>query len=100
MKTLLLTLVLASSVSAFAADTAPVKAPMDPAKKEELKNDREAINNACTSEATTAGCGSEKVGTGLLKCIHAYKQAHKKDFKVSDGCKSAMQKLHADKTTK
>lgn len=99
MKTMLFALVLASSVSAFAADTAPTKAPMNPAKKEELKTDREAINNSCMAEATTAGCGSEKVGTGLIKCIHAYKQAHKKDFKLSDGCKSAMQKLHNDKAT-
>jgi hypothetical protein len=99
MKTMLFALVLASSVSAFAAETAPTKAPMDPAKKEELKMDRDAVNSSCTNEAATAGCGSEQVGTGLLKCIHAYKQTHK-EFKVSDGCKTAMHKLHADKTTK
>lgn len=99
MKTMLLALVLASSVSAFAADTAPTKTPMDPAKKEELKSDRMAINNSCTAEATTAGCANEKVGSGLLKCIHAYKQTHKKDFKLSEGCKSAMQKLHNDKAS-
>ncbi|MGZ3703582.1 MAG: hypothetical protein ACXWSD_17625, partial [Bdellovibrionota bacterium] len=56
--------------------------------------------SACTAEAQTAGCGSEQVGTGLLKCIHAYKKAHKKDFKLSDGCKAALQKEHADMKAK
>lgn len=89
MKTMILALVLASSVSAFANDTA---------KKETLKTDRDAVNSSCTAEASTAGCGNEQVGTGLLKCIHTYKQTHK-DFKVSEGCKTAMQKLHHDKAT-
>lgn len=91
MKNLLLTLVLASSISAFAADGA---------KKEELKADREAVNNACKTEGTTAGCGDQKVGTGLLKCIHKYKKAHREEFKISEGCKSAMQELHKDKKAK
>jgi hypothetical protein len=58
--------------------------------------DKAAVNSACTAESTTAGCGSEQVGTGLLKCIHAYKKANK-GFKVSDGCKTAMKQMHADK---
>jgi len=64
--------------------------------KENTSPDAEAVDSACTADAATAGCGSEKVGTGLLKCMHAYKKAHK-DFKFSDGCKSAMQKMRADK---
>jgi hypothetical protein len=70
--------------SAFAADQA-------------MKDDNAAINSACTSDAQTAGCGADKVGTGLLKCLHAYKEAHK-DFKFSDGCKAALEKRHQDKT--
>lgn len=70
------------------------------AQNEQLKSDRDAVNNACSAEATTAGCGTEKVGTGLLKCLHAYKKAHKKDFSFSEGCKSAMKKLHADRQEK
>jgi hypothetical protein len=58
--------------------------------------DAQAIDSACTAESTTAKCGSDKVGTGLLKCIHAYKVANP-TFKVSAGCKTAMQQLHADK---
>ncbi len=70
------------------------------AENEQLKADREAVNSACSSEAATAGCGSEKVGTGLLKCIHAYKKSHKKDFTISDSCKSSMKKLREDRHAK
>lgn len=58
--------------------------------------DAQAIDSACTSDAATAGCGSEKVGTGLLKCLWGYKKEHK-DFKFSDGCKTAMKKAHDDR---
>lgn len=67
---------------------------------ETLKADRDAVNAACASESATAGCGSDKVGTGLLKCIFAYKKANRKAFKISDGCKEAMKKLHTDKQAK
>ncbi len=67
------------------------------AGKESMGADAQAVDAACTADAATAGCGSEKVGTGLMKCLHAYKKAHKKDFKMSDGCKAAMEKHHADK---
>lgn len=62
--------------------------------------DAQAIDQACSAEGQTAGCGSEQVGTGLLKCIHAYKKAHKKDFKLSSGCKAAIQKARADRKGK
>ena len=61
--------------------------------------DKLQVDSACKSDASTAGCGNEQVGTGLMKCIHAYKKAHA-DFKVSDSCHSAMMTLHADKMTK
>jgi len=61
-----------------------------------LQADRDAVNSSCSAEAATAGCASDaKVGSGLLKCIHAYKKEHK-EFKISEGCKSASQKLKAD----
>ena len=85
MKTVFIALALCSlSLPAFAdgkASTAP---------------DAQAVDSACSAEAQTAGCGSEQVGSGLLKCIHAYHQAHKKDFKLSPGCKAAMGKERAD----
>jgi hypothetical protein len=56
-----------------------------------------AIDAACTAEASTAGCGDKKVGTGLLKCIHAYKREHRKEFKISDGCKDAMKKARSER---
>ena len=58
--------------------------------------DAQAVDTACTQEATAASCGTEKVGTGLLKCIHAYKKGNK-GFKISDPCKAAMKQLRADK---
>ncbi len=62
----------------------------------DVKADAQAVNAACTQDAATAGCGSETVGKGLLKCLHAYHKANK-DFKFSEGCKSAMKTLHTDK---
>jgi len=61
--------------------------------------DAQAIDAACTSDAATAGCGSEQVGTGLMKCLHAYKKAHH-EFKFSDSCKASLQKAHADHKAK
>ena len=62
-----------------------------------LKADRSAVDAACTQEAQTAGCGTEIVGKGLLKCIHTYKKNNKKTFTISPGCKSAMKQLHSGK---
>lgn len=64
--------------------------------EENLKADAEAINKACTQEAATAGCGAEKVGSGLLKCLHGYKKSHH-DFKFSDSCKDAMKQFRHDR---
>lgn len=58
--------------------------------------DAQAIDAACKSDGATAGCGNAQVGTGLMKCIHAYKETHK-DWKVSEGCKAAMQKAGTDR---
>lgn len=67
--------------------------------KENTSADAQAVDSACTQDAATASCGNEKVGTGLLKCLHAYKKAHK-DFKFSDGCKTAMKTMHKDRMAK
>jgi hypothetical protein len=72
-----------SATSAFAADAA-------------MKADNQSIDTACSADAQTAGCGTEKVGGGLLKCLHAYKKANK-TFKFSDACKAAMKQRHSDK---
>lgn len=61
----------------------------------DMKSDKEAVNAACLQDAATAGCGSEVVGKGLLKCLHTYKKGHK-DYKFSDSCKTAMKTLHTD----
>jgi hypothetical protein len=66
-----------------------------------MKADRESINSACAADGVTAHCVDangkpEIVGTGLMKCIHAYHKATP-SFKPSDACKSAMKKMGADK---
>ena len=61
-----------------------------------LSADAQAIDNACKTEAATAGCGQAVVGKGLLKCIGGYKRTHS-DFKFSDGCRGAMRQMKQDK---
>ena len=53
---------------------------------------REQVKAACAADIATTGCNSE-LGQGLMKCIHAYKEANK-DFKVSDSCKAAAKDAH------
>ena len=85
----LITTLLLMTVAAAQSDT------QSSGKKGQMATDKNAVNSACSAEAQTAGCSNETVGHGLLKCIHAYKQAHP-GFKVSDGCRSAMKQLRAD----
>ncbi len=66
------------------------------AMNEKLKEDAQAINAACKADASTAGCGNEVVGKGLLKCLRNYKQAHK-EYKFSQGCRDAMKQLREDR---
>ena len=82
-KVTLVTVALLFSFSVFSAD-------------ETINADKEAINTACAADAATANCGNKKVGTGLLKCLHAYKKGSRR-FKFSEGCNSAMNKGQADK---
>lgn len=66
------------------------------AMHEQLKDERDAVNVACVEEAKVANCGDKVVGKGLLKCIHAHKKASA-DFKISDGCKTAMKSLRSER---
>ena len=60
-----------------------------------LQADNQSINTACAADAQTAGCGTEVVGKGLLRCLHAYKKAHH-EFKFAEACKAAMKQRHSD----
>jgi len=64
--------------------------------KAALKADADAVKSACSAEATAANCGDKAVGTGLLKCLGEHRKANK-EFKVSEGCKSAMKTLRKDR---
>ena len=66
---------------------------------EAIQADRQNVESACAADAATAGCGTEKVGKGLLKCLHAYKKANK-SFKFAPNCKAAMVQLKSDKKAK
>ena len=45
------------------------------------------VKAACATELQATGC-SQDLGKGLMKCIRAYKKAHK-EFMISDSCKEA-----------
>lgn len=64
--------------------------------KENMTEDAQAIDSACAQDAAATGCGDKKVGTGLRVCMHQYKKEHH-DYKFSEGCKSAMKKMHQDR---
>ena len=81
MKSLILAVSLLSVSSVFAAG--PATGP-----------DAVNIDNACKQDAATANCGNEQVGTGLLKCLHAYKKANK-NYTFTPSCKAAMEKARA-----
>ena len=84
-KTWLIAATLLSVASAYAGEN---KSP-----------DAQAVDSGCAADAATAGCGSEKVGTGLLKCLHKYKKANA-GFKFSDSCKTAMKTMRTDRHKK
>lgn len=63
----------------------------------ELKDERDAVVTACSEESKAANCGDKVVGKGLLKCIGEHKKASK-EFKVSEGCKSAMKGLKSERS--
>jgi hypothetical protein len=93
-----LALLLAAFVAPAAfADDAPAAPPAGGKGKVSQNPDALAIDKACAAEAQTAGCGAEKVGTGMLRCLHTYRKEHRKDFKVSEGCKAALQKARASR---
>ena len=78
----------ASSASVFAADTAPSTT---------VTNDRNTVDKSCSNEGKVAKCGNDVVGKALFDCIGAYKKANPDTFKISSACKTAIDKLHADK---
>ena len=91
MKTKIMILILSACTFSMAQANDAVNA-----EKEKVQADKTQVNSACSADAQTAGCGGEVVGQGLLKCLHSYKKEHK-DFKFSDGCKTAMKQLKSDK---
>lgn len=84
---LVLTTMMAVSSWAFAGNSTP---------SEEVLKNREAVKAACSQEITTANCGDKEIGKGLLKCVSQYRKQNK-DFKISDGCKTAMKDLRKNK---
>lgn len=66
------------------------------ALRAELQDEKDAVVSACAEESKAAGCGNKVIGKGLLKCIYEHKKASK-DFKVSEGCKTAMKSLKSER---
>ncbi len=89
--------ILSSLVVASVVQISMVHAEDQSSGNDKLSQDRTVVNESCKTEATTAGCGDQVVGKGLLRCIRKYKKEHKKEFQISDNCKSAMKQLKEDR---
>lgn len=85
LKSVIVSLVLAASVSSFAAG------------KNAEKDSK--IKEACSAEITASGCTGKDFGKGLMKCMHEYKQAHK-DFVISESCKGVKHEMKAARQAK
>ena len=84
MKQVILTLSLIVA-STFAFAQAPMgKGQMKEKNQAARAEENAKVKAACSAEIATSGC-KEDLGQGLLRCVHAYHEAHK-DFKVSDAC--------------
>jgi hypothetical protein len=66
------------------------------AARAEHNPEHTAVQAACSQEIATAGCGGEKLGHGLLKCVRSYKKAHA-DFKLSESCQKAVDEVKANR---
>lgn len=64
--------------------------------KQKIQAQKDAVETACSADAATTGCAGKEVGEGLLKCMKAYKEAHK-DFTFSESCKNARKELHEER---
>ena len=53
------------------------------------------IDQRCKADATTANCGAEQVGSGLLNCFNQYKKTNA-TFKLSPGCAGVVNGMGAD----
>ena len=62
----------------------------------QMKSDAQSVDQACATDAATAGCGSDQVGHGLLKCLDAYKKSHP-ETKESESCVTARKQMHQDR---
>ena len=64
--------------------------------KQKIQAQKDAVEAACSEDATKTGCAGQQVGEGLLKCMKAFKEAHK-DFTFSESCKNARQELREER---
>lgn len=95
MKKMLAIIVLATSVVTF-ADHHEKKSEMKAEMKAKMAEHKAEVNQACAADAEKTGCAGKEVGSGLLKCLHAYKKEHK-DFEISEGCKASTKNLRDEK---
>ncbi len=85
-----------AATSAPAGDGGKISKEQRKANHAAMQAERDKVKSACSEESKAASCGDKEVGKGLLKCIHEYKKATK-EFKVSEGCKSAMMSLKEER---
>ena len=64
--------------------------------KQKIQAQKDAVETACSTDATATGCAGKEVGEGLLKCMKAYKETNK-DFTFSESCKNARKELREER---
>lgn len=89
-------LLVLTAVSTMAMANDPAANPKKAELRQKMQEAKVAAQTACASDAAAAGCTGKEIGTGLMKCIHEYKKAHK-DFAVSEQCKNSTKELHSDR---
>lgn len=61
----------------------------------EISTDKQVVETACAQDTKTADCLNKKVGSGLMRCLRAYKTANP-SYKLSNECKRALVNLRLD----
>lgn len=100
MKLALTLIIVAASGMAFAYEPAKGHKAEHKAKmaehKAKMAEHKDEIKQACSNDVAKAGCSDKEMGSGLLKCLQAYKKENK-DFEISESCKNATKSLRDER---
>jgi hypothetical protein len=63
--------------------------------KGEMRADKHEVDAACRRDAEEIGCGDNRVGNGLLRCMQEYKKSHR-EHRFSRECREAMKRMREE----